>query len=157
MVASLNRFFVFSVFLGLVSVVQANEAGPAQEQLHMKVQRICPVSGLELGAHGPPVKVVVGEHQQEVYLCCKACMERQIDPAHWATIHQNIATAQRICPVMKHPLPEKASWQIIKGRVVFVCCPPCLEKIAKNPDSHLKQIDDLYSESLVAAAGSDGE
>ena len=138
------------------SVVKAEDTVIDREELHIKVQNICPVSGLELGAHGPPVKVVVGEDKEEVYLCCKACMQRQIDPDHWATIHQNIATAQRICPVMKHPLPAKASWQIIQGRVVFVCCPPCLEKIAEDPDSHLKQIDSLYSESLLVAS-SDGK
>ncbi len=151
MIFYLNKMLFLCLFLAPFAVVVADEPGLDTEQLHIKVQHICPVSGLELGAHGPPVKVFVGEHQQEVYLCCKACIERQIDPAHWATIHQNIASAQRICPVMKHPLPAKASWQIIKGRVVFVCCPPCLEKIAKDPDNHLKQIDDLYSESLLAA------
>ena len=82
------------------SVVKAEDTVIDREELHIKVQNICPVSGLELGAHGPPVKVVVGEDKVEVYLCCKACMQRQIDPDHWATIHQNIATAQRICPVM---------------------------------------------------------
>ena len=75
------------------SVVKAEDTVIDREELHIKVQNICPVSGLELGAHGPPVKVVVGEDKEEVYLCCKACMQRQIDPDHWATIHQNIATA----------------------------------------------------------------
>lgn len=128
----------------------ARAADPNPEQLHIGVQGICPVSGLNLGDHGPPVKVVVGEQQEEVFLCCKACLARQIDPAHWKKIHTNIATAQRICPVMKKNLPAKPAWEIISGRVVFVCCPPCLEKVAEEPASHLAQIDALYAESLQA-------
>jgi hypothetical protein len=120
-----------------------------QEQLHAAVQKICPVSGVELGEHGPPVRVVVGEQEQELFLCCKACLKKQINPEHWATIHANTFAAQQRCPVMKNPLPEDASWQIVQGRVVFVCCPPCLEKIAKAPEPHLKLVDSLYAESLA--------
>jgi hypothetical protein len=103
-----------------------------QEQLHAAVQKICPVSGVELGEHGPPVRVVVGDQEQELFLCCKACLKKQINPEHWATIHANTFQAQHRCPVMKNPLPADASWQIVNGRVVFVCCPPCFDKMAKE-------------------------
>ena len=142
--------------LSLVASAADPSAGPSPEQLHIGVQQICPVSGLHLGDHGPPVKVVVGEKEEEIFLCCKACLSRQIDPGHWKTIHANIATAQRVCPVMKKDLPAKPAWEVIEGRVVFVCCPPCLEKVAKEPASHLAQIDRLYAESLQSA-GSSGE
>ena len=135
--------------VALAALAAAGQAAePTPEQLHIGVQRICPVSGLPLGDHGPPVKVLVGEQEEEIFLCCKACATRQIDAAHWKTIHTNIAAAQRVCPVMKKDLPAKPAWEIIGGRVVFVCCPPCLEKIAAEPESHLQQIDQLYAESL---------
>ncbi len=135
--------------VALAALAAAGQAAePTPEQLHSGVQRICPVSGLPLGDHGPPVKVLVGEQEEEIFLCCKACATRQIDAAHWKTIHTNIAAAQRVCPVMKKDLPAKPAWEIIGGRVVFVCCPPCLEKIAAEPESHLQLIDQLYAESL---------
>lgn len=136
--------------------VVASATVPTPDELHIGVQQICPVSGERLGEHGPPVKVVVGEQEEEIFLCCKACLSQQINPAHWKVIHTNIATAQRVCPVMKKDLPAKPAWEIIEGRVVFVCCPPCLEKVAKDPASHLTRIDELYAESLQAA-GSSGE
>jgi len=88
------------------------------------VQAICPVSGLQLGKHGPPVKVNVGE--QSIFLCCEGCIQRKIDPQHWATIHANTARAQRICPVVEHDLPKKPQWTIVEGQIVYVCCPLCL-------------------------------
>lgn len=45
-------------------------------------QRICPVTGEMLGAHGAPLRVAVG--QQVVYLCCEACVGKlQVDPAFY--------------------------------------------------------------------------
>jgi hypothetical protein len=131
---------LFLAAYGLSATALAWAAEPSEpEQLHAAVQAICPVSGVELGEHGPPVRVVVGDQDQELFLCCKACLKKQINPEHWATIHANTFQAQHRCPVMKNPLPADASWQIVNGRVVFVCCPPCLDKIAKS----------FYAESLA--------
>lgn len=45
-------------------------------------QRICPVTGETLGAHGDPLRVAIG--QQIVYLCCEACVGKlQVDPAFY--------------------------------------------------------------------------
>lgn len=149
----ISRRALLSLFaVAAVVVNSALAADPAAEQLHISVQQICPVSGQHLGDHGPPVKVVVGEQNEEVFLCCKACLSRQIDSVHWKTIHANIATAQRVCPVMKKDLPAKPAWEIVDGRVVFVCCPPCLEKVAEEPASHLAEIDRQYALSLQMRA-----
>ena len=103
-----------SFVVALAALAAAGQAAePTPEQLHIGVQRICPVSGLPLGDHGPPVKVLVGEQEEEIFLCCKACATRQIDAAHWKTIHTNIAAAQRVCPVMKKDLPAKPAWEIM--------------------------------------------
>jgi hypothetical protein len=144
---------LFLAAYGLSATALAWAAEPSEpEQLHAAVQAICPVSGVELGEHGPPVRVVVGDQDQELFLCCKACLNKQINPEHWATIHANTFQAQHRCPVMKNPLPADASWQIVNGRVVFVCCPPCLDKIAKSPESHLDLVDSFYAESLAKKA-----
>lgn len=120
------------------------------DQLHVAVQKICPVSGNKLGAHGAPIKVTVGEHKEEVFLCCKGCMKGQIDPQHWATIHANFAEAQRICPVMEHELPKDPKWTIVSGQIIYVCCPPCTKKIAADPAKYLQKLDELYTASLRA-------
>lgn len=117
-----------------------------RDQLHIAVQQICPISGQKLGAHGPPIKVKIGE--ETVFLCCRGCLQSKVDPQHWATIHANFARAQRICPVMKKELPRNAKWTVVQGQIVYVCCPPCTKKIAADPQTYLQKIDELYAASL---------
>lgn len=132
--------------MGMCSVGSSQELLPQSDQLRIAVQEICPVSGQQLGSTGAPIKVMVGE--ESVFLCCKACLQKQINPQHWATIHANFAKAQRICPVMKHALPKNPKWTIVNGRIVYVCCPPCTKKIAADPETYLRQVDELYAASL---------
>jgi len=151
----MKRFFLMlSMVIGVLAATGSlhAEEPTEQEQLHAAVQKICPVSGVALGEHGPPVRVVIGEQKQELFLCCKACLNKQINPEHWATIHASTFTAQQRCPVMKNPLPEDASWKIVDGRVVFVCCPPCFDKMAKAPEAHLDLVDSFYAETLAKKA-----
>ena len=135
------------IVVGLGTQVTAQELSE-RDQIRVAVQEICPVSGQRLGEHGAPIKVKVGE--EEVFLCCRACLNGKINPQHWATIHANFAQAQRICPVMKHHLPKQPKWTIVRGQIVYVCCPPCTKQIAAEPEKFLKQIDDLYMASLQA-------
>ena len=37
-------------------------------------QRVCPVMGSELGSHGEPIKLTIGE--QSLYICCRGCLAR---------------------------------------------------------------------------------
>ncbi len=117
-----------------------------RDQLHIAVQAICPTSGEKLGAHGQPIKVKVGE--ETVFLCCEGCLKQKIDLKHWATIHANFAKAQCICPVLKHKLPKNPKWIIVEGQIVYVCCPPCTKKIAADPKTYLRDVDQLYAASL---------
>jgi YHS domain-containing protein len=140
---------VAAVILGLGYVALADEGSQEdkrqakRDRLHAAVQKICPVSGMRLGEHGAPIKVKVGK--ETLFLCCKACLKRKIDPRHWAKIHANFAKAQRICPVMKHELPKKPKWTIVEGQIVYVCCPPCTKKVEADPKAYLKAIDGLYA------------
>ena len=140
-------FALVAVATGLGSSVSAQELSQ-RDQIHIAVQQIFPVSGRKLGEHGAPIKVKIGE--ETVFLCCKACLQGKVNPQHWATIHANFAKAQRICPVMKHELPENPKWTIVEGQIVYVCCPPCTKKVAADPKTFLKQIDDSYLASLQA-------
>ena len=118
------------------------------EQVHIAVQAICPVSGEKLGEHGEPIKVKIGE--ENIFLCCKQCMQGQVKPQYWGAIHANFAKAQRICPVMKKDLPANPKWTVVSGQIFYICCPPCSKKIAADPQSYLKQIDELYTASFHA-------
>ncbi len=117
-----------------------------RDQLRAAVQKICPVTGNELGEHGDPVKVKIGK--EEVFLCCKSCLKGKVEAKHWATIHANFAKAQTNCPVMNKPLPKDAKWTIVEGRIVYVCCPPCIKKIDAEPQKYLTIVDTFYASSL---------
>lgn len=121
---------------------------PLDDVLRMKVQKICPVSGNELDTTGEPIKVEVGEHKETVYLCSEGCADRKIDPQHWEAIHINIATAQFKCPVMDKQIPDGAKWTVVKGILVYVCCPPCAPKIQAKPKENLEYIKKMYEEAI---------
>jgi hypothetical protein len=151
------QYVTFAVVaLAGLSIVSAQEVS-RHDQIHIAVQEICPVSGQKLGDHGAPLKVKIGE--EALFVCCRGCLQgKQVDPQHWATIHANFAKAQRICPIMKKELPANPKWTVVEGQIVYVCCPPCTEKIAAEPQKFLQQLDELYLASLQtrhAARGSE--
>ena len=141
------KYVTFAVVaLASLSIVSAQEVS-RHDQIHIAVQEICPVSGQKLGDHGAPLKVKIGE--EALFVCCRGCLQgKQVDPQHWATIHANFAKAQRICPIMKKELPANPKWTVVEGQIVYVCCPPCTEKVAAEPQRFLQRIDELYLESL---------
>ena len=116
-----------------------------EDQLRAAVQQICPVSGNQLGLMGIPKKVRVG--QIDVFLCCEGCKEGKVSKEHWARIAQNIKSAQGKCPVMEKRLPSNAKSTIVNGQLIFVCCPPCIKKIAASPEEHLAKINLYYQQA----------
>ncbi|MCA9561792.1 MAG: hypothetical protein KC583_24770 [Myxococcales bacterium] len=141
-------FTLALVAMAFASIASAQEVS-RHDQIHIAVQEICPVSGQKLGAHGAPLKVKIGE--EHLFVCCQGCLQgKSVNPQHWATIHANLARAQRICPIMKKTLPENPKWTVVEGQIVYVCCPPCTEKIAAEPQKFLQEIDNLYLASLQA-------
>lgn len=135
-----------SLQLGGAAGLEKKELSVADKTL-IAVQEICPMSGEKLGAHGDPIKVKLGE--EELFLCCQACMERTVDAKHWSTIHANFAEAQGTCLVMKKDLPEKSKWVIAEGRVFYVCCPPCSEKITADAKTFVDQLLAQYRKTLA--------
>ena len=117
-----------------------------RDQRRIGVQKICPVSGKPLGSMGSPVKVRAGE--LDLFLCCEGCKEGSVSREHWATIRENVAKAQGICPVMEKQLPAKAKSTVVNGQLVFVCCPPCTKKIAADPKTFLDKVDGYYQTAL---------
>lgn len=124
----------------------AAERKSKSEQLHVKAQVICPVSGEALGVKGKPFKVKVGK-SEHAYLCCKDCAGKKIDAKHWKTVQDNLAKAQGVCPIMNKPVDSSMEFTVVKGRKIFVCCPPCIEKIDAEPDAMVAKLDAQISEN----------
>lgn len=142
-----NSWILFVVISGLAGSCTAQDTKLNADQARIAVQAICPVSGEKLGAHGPPVKANIGE--EVVFLCCKACLKGQVNATHWKTIHTNFAKAQGKCLVMDNKLPKQPEWGIVNGRVIFVCCPPCIEKLETEPEKYVEKLDKAYQDSVT--------
>lgn len=146
---TLAGVLVATLGLGTLSLTFARDAGdPGKtgaaknaklDELLIKAQKVCPVSGQKLGSMGQPVKTTLEGHT--TFLCCKGCTGKKPDPEHLKTVHANVAAAQEICPVMKKPLPKKPASFVVEERLVFVCCPPCTKKITADPEKYLTVVD----------------
>ena len=119
-----------------------------RDQLRVAVQQVCPVSGKKLGSMGTPIKKRIGD--QDLFLCCSGCTKGKVDRTHWATIHANIKKAQGTCPVMGKPLPAKSKWTVVEGQLIYVCCPPCIEKIQRHPAKCLAKVDASYAAATMS-------
>ena len=98
--------FVAVALLSVTSFAQETQQKKASlseaEQLHIAVQKICPVSGQELGSMGDPIQAKFGD--QIAFLCCKGCQGKEANAEHWKTIQSNLAAAQGTCPIMGKPV-----------------------------------------------------
>ena len=120
------------------------------DYLQIAVQKICPVMGGELGSMGEPIKVKMGD--QYAYLCCKGCLGKQPKAEHWKTIQANIAKAQGTCPIMGKPVSADMKSTVVNGQQIFVCCPPCIEKIQADPQTALTKVNASYVSFVEAGA-----
>ena len=115
--------------------------------LQIAVQKICPVMGVELGSMGTPIKVRIGD--QKVYLCCASCVGKEVKKSHWKTIQNNIANAQVNCPIMGMPVDASKESTVVDGRKVFVCCPPCIDKIKEAPKKFTLKLNHQVTENVA--------
>jgi len=143
------------ILITLMAVAMTAATGTAQtqpsslteaDQLQIAIQKICPVSGEKLGSMGDPIKIKAGD--QILYLCCQGCQSKQLDAEHWATILENIAAAQQTCPIMGKPVDASMKSTVVNGQRIFVCCPPCIDKIQANPDAAIQKVHSNYLASV---------
>lgn len=132
----------------VTAAVRADDAGPAKktEQLLIRAQKICPITGNKLESMGGPVKATVSK--ATVFLCCKGCFRKKISQKHWKTVTANLVEAQGRCPVMDKPLPEKPKSTVVEGRRIFVCCPPCTKKVEADPKKYISVVNRLLEKNL---------
>ncbi len=131
------------------SFAQAQSASLTDtDNLQIAVQKICPVSGEELGSKGDPIKVKAGE--QIVFLCCKGCQDKQLEAENWKTIQARMAKAQGTCPIMKKEVDSTMKSTVVQGQQIFVCCPPCIPKIQVDPENTIKHVKESYVKFVAA-------
>ena len=118
----------------------------AQDRLRIEIQQICPVSGKPLGSMGDPIKVRLGE--QSAFVCCQGCTSGPVAPEHWARVQNNLAEAQGTCPIMDKPVDGTMKFTVVEGQPIFVCCPPCIEKIQADPKVALAHVQSHYAQTV---------
>ena len=143
--------FALLIIAGYATRQDQKKETPAErrERLAVAVQAICPVSGEPLTDHASPVKMVNPETKEVLYVCCEHCLNEKPNPKHVETIRKNLAKAQGKCLVMSdNEISEKSKHEIVGGRFVNVCCPPCVKKLSTDSEKYLKALDERYEAAL---------
>ena len=143
-------FVLGSLFNAAVAQESKKESPQERrERLRIAVQAICPVTGEKLGAHGKPIKMTDSDTKEVLYLCCEACLKSKVGAKHLATIRTRLAQAQGTCLVMSdNDISAESKHSVVEGQLVFVCCPPCIKKMAAEPEKFLSMLDDRYEAFL---------
>jgi YHS domain-containing protein len=125
-------------------------------------QRVCPVTGDELGSLGPPIPVTV--RGKTVWVCCEGCVRAvqrnpdkylpaiEEEPSESAAAGLNpveslfAGTAprwggQKRCPVTGEELGSMGPpiSVTVRGKTIWVCCKACVAAVQRNPDKYLNQ------------------
>ncbi|MHB1033410.1 MAG: hypothetical protein ACYC35_03365 [Pirellulales bacterium] len=131
----------------LAALDESDRAGIAR-------QRVCPVTGGELGGMGDPIKVLIDG--QPLYLCCQGCVAKvKNNPVAYlpkATPRVTLAALgegdrdgiarQQVCPVTGERLggmgdPIKV---LVDGQPLYLCCQGCVAKVKTNPEAYLAKV-----------------
>ena len=111
----------------------------------------CPVSGQKLGSMGKPI--VLDSGGREVRLCCKGCkakFEKSRDE-YLKKIDAKIVAQQKkdypleTCVVLtksKLGAMGKPVDQVVRNRLVRLCCKACVKQVQSNPAKYFKVLDE---------------
>lgn len=119
---------------------------------HQPTEKICPVTGAELGSMGPPVAVEV--KGRTIWTCCDYCPPKvRTNPAKYlaklpppppAPDPKKVLTAaeQKICPVTNLKLGSMGDPVLAEaeGRKVWTCCAACPPKLKAQPAKYLARL-----------------
>ncbi len=118
-------------------------------------QAICPI--MEKPVDATMKSTVVNGRQ--VFVCCPPCIPKiqadikgslakvnasyvsYVARERQAKSDQLHAAAQGICPVMGEAVDASMKSTVVNGRKIFVCCPPCIEKIKADPAGYVAKLD----------------
>ena len=135
-----------------------------------RVQKLCPVTGEELGSMGPPITVTVMGRTLQV--CCDSCVSavrrnpqkylRQVDadlasnndvppPSdEFSRVPAGVSrqptrrSQQKRCPVTGEELGSMGPPVAVNvnGKTIYVCCQACVNAVRRNPEKYLQLIDE---------------
>jgi hypothetical protein len=124
----------------------------AADQPAINAQRVCKVSGEQLGSMGTPIKATRGD--RSTFLCCASCEKKlAADPdkylgaalitAKATQADQRAISIQKTCPVSREALGSMGTpIKVTRGnRSIFLCCPGCLKEVEAAPDKFLGVTD----------------
>ncbi|MEM7456581.1 MAG: hypothetical protein AAF456_19710 [Planctomycetota bacterium] len=139
---------ILSVMLLCGVCVAQDDAAEMTEadQLQIAVQKICPVSGNELGADSIKTSI----EGETFYLCCDGCSEGAPNADHMAAIHARRVEAQAECPMMPKPVTSESPSGLVNGQRVWVCCPRCARGLDSRGEDALEKVNVTLA-SYVAA------
>lgn len=134
-------------------------------------QKMCPVTGEELGSMGPVIPVAAGG--RTIYVCCEACVNAvRRDPQKYIQrVNRELGTsrpgsipsertgrgsladdrafprAQRLCPVTGEELGSmgRPIPVTVLGRTIYVCCEACVAPVRRDPEKYLRRVENERS------------
>ena len=122
-----------------------NEKPAQQQQVQKQVEKfnnpICPIMGRKV--NGKNFGVYKGVRYE---LCCGGCQKAfPKNPEKYLKKLPNngkiVELNNTICPVMGGKVNKKYS-AIYNGTKVYFCCPGCIAKFNKDPETYLKKLSD---------------
>jgi YHS domain-containing protein len=135
------------VGLGLAFGLNADDKNSKElDDLLMQAQKICPVSGHQLGKHGDPLKSKIDG--KTLFLCCDDCTDKPANKAHMAKVTAHLIAAQKKCPVTGKALAKNAPSVVVEGRTIFVCCKNCPAKVKADATATIAKVNAMLKENV---------
>ena len=132
--------------LATIAVAQeSNKSQSDSDQTLKSIQKVCPVSGEELGEGAIKVEM----DGLSMFVCCEGCKGKPAKDEHKKTIMARMAKAQGTCPIMKKKkVTADSKMTMVKGQPVFACCARCVSKIDGDGEAALKTVHANYQSFL---------
>jgi len=74
-----------------------------------------------------------------VYGCQKSEPTKTEQQAAAKVADANVATEQKLCPVLGNPI-DKNVYTVYKGKKVYFCCAMCIPEFEKNPEKYIGKL-----------------
>ncbi|MEC8475331.1 MAG: hypothetical protein VXZ38_11810, partial [Planctomycetota bacterium] len=132
------------------------------DEMLVRLQKTCPVTGKPLGSMGNPPKILV--KGKPLFVCCPPCSSKITDnPDPYLRKYYSVSTkkvrpgvfesnlsdadaiaAQKVCLVMNKDLgsmgnPQKVN---VDGKSIYICCAGCAKKLLADPEKYLALMAD---------------
>ena len=132
------------------------------DEMLVRLQKTCPVTGKPLGSMGKPPKILV--KGKPLFVCCPPCSSKitdnpepylkkyytaSIKKVRPGVFESNLSdadaiAAQKVCLVMNKDLgsmgnPQKVN---VDGKSIYICCAGCAKKLLADPEKYFALLAD---------------